>query len=207
MSRLNLLEKGKSYTFRSYFEMAYDIEDILSEFGVSFDIQELSFPMAEVAVSEVEMLRATLTSYIKRISLNSEAARREILVAPILLKVTELSDSKLKIEYPLIVDDHLKGELDYLVKGQQDLLVIEAKNGDISKGFTQLAVELIALAKLEPGQKILYGAVTMGDIWLFGRFDVENKRITRDLPLRPVPRDLDRVMSILMGVLTNCSSL
>lgn len=207
MSRLNLLEEGKSYTFRSYFEMTYDIEDILGEFGVSFDVQELALPTAEMSATVVERLRQTLTGYIKRVPLTSEAARREILVAPILLEVSGLSDSKLKIEYTLTVNNYLKGKLDYLIRGQRNLLVIEAKNADLTRGFTQLAVELIALAKLEPEQKILHGAVTVGDVWLFGQFDVENKHVTRDLPLYPVPQDLDKVMSILMGVLTNCSSL
>ena len=206
MSRLNLLEKGKSYTFRSYFEMTYDVEDILEEFGVGFDVQEVSLPIAEVPIDVVESLRQTLIGYLKRVNLTSETARREILVAPILLNVAELSDSKLRIEYPLAVDDYLKGKLDYLFKGKQSLLVIEAKNADLARGFTQLAVELIALAKLEPDQRVLYGAVTVGDAWTFGQFDVEKKHITRDLSLYPVPNDLGKVMSILMGILTNSSS-
>lgn len=49
--------------------MAYDIKDILEEFGVSFDVQELLLPTAKVSSSEVEELRQTLTGYIKRVSL------------------------------------------------------------------------------------------------------------------------------------------
>ena len=39
----------------------------------------------------------------------------------------------------------LKGSLDYYLYSVGKLLVIEAKNADLAKGFTQLAVELIAL--------------------------------------------------------------
>ncbi len=48
------------------------------------------------------------------------------------------------------------------------LVVVEAKNDDLSRGFTQLAAELRALAQAED-QDILYGgAVTIGDAWRFG---------------------------------------
>ncbi len=44
MSRLNILEKGKSYTFGSYFEMPYEIDEILAEFGIGFRAQKLALP-------------------------------------------------------------------------------------------------------------------------------------------------------------------
>ena len=40
-------------------------------------------------------------------------------------------------------------------------MVVEAKRDDLTRGFTQLAVELIALAMLEDALEVLYGAVTM----------------------------------------------
>jgi len=36
MARPAILQPGQSYTFRQYFEMAYEPEDILAEFGYSF---------------------------------------------------------------------------------------------------------------------------------------------------------------------------
>jgi predicted transposase YdaD len=46
------------------------------------------------------------------------------------------------------VSDHLKGTLDYLLQSRHDLLVMVAKKDDLTKGFTQLAVELIALSQV-----------------------------------------------------------
>lgn len=48
------------------------------------------------------------------ISLSSETARRETLVAPILLEIISICQCQLKIEYPLRVNERLKGTLDYL---------------------------------------------------------------------------------------------
>ena len=201
MSRLNLLEKGKSYTFRSYFEMPYEIDEILSEFGVEYSLEELTLPKINVSPDVVEPLKARLKNDLRIVLLSSETARREILVAPVLTQIARLSESKLRIEYALIVDDYLKGKVDYLVRGKQSVLVIEAKNDDLARGFTQLAVELIALSRVEVNQKVLYGAVTIGNAWLFGCFDVAKQQITQDLSFYRVPEDLHDVMEILMGLL------
>lgn len=46
----------------------------------------------------------------------------------------------------MVVNEQLKSTLDYYLQSQdQELLVIEAKNADMQRGFTQLAVELIAV--------------------------------------------------------------
>lgn len=69
------------------------------------------------------------------------------------------SDCQLRIEYPLAVSKWLKGSLDYLLSASQSLLIVEAKKDDITRGFTQMAVELIALSQVEE-QPFQYGAVT-----------------------------------------------
>ncbi|MBC6475220.1 MAG: hypothetical protein GDA48_22385 [Hormoscilla sp. GM102CHS1] len=55
------------------------------------------------------------------------------------------TQAQLRIEYPLKVNDRLKGDLDYYLYTRSIILVVEAKNADLSRGFTQLAMELIAL--------------------------------------------------------------
>ncbi|MGF1492316.1 MAG: hypothetical protein ACFBSC_07670 [Microcoleaceae cyanobacterium] len=46
-------------------------------------------------------------------------------------------------------------------------MVIAAQRDDLTRGFTQLAVEAIALSMLEDAPDILYGAVTIGTVWTF----------------------------------------
>lgn len=36
MSKQKILQEGTSYTFRSYFELPYDTDEVLSEFGYAF---------------------------------------------------------------------------------------------------------------------------------------------------------------------------
>ena len=145
-----------------------------------------------------------LKQKIKRIlpfvRLNNETARRETLVSPILLEIVDSCQCQLRIEYPLKVSNWLKGNLDYLLRSKNDLLVIEAKNDDLTRGFTQLAVELIALSQVEE-QTIFYGAVTIGDVWRFGRLDRNQKAIVQDISLFKIPDDLENLARVLIGIL------
>lgn len=70
-------------------------------------------------------------------------------------------------------------------------------------GFNQLAVELIAVDKAEDNQEIalLYGAVTLGDIWRFAILDRATKRIIKNMHSHTIPQDTTEVFSILLGIL------
>jgi hypothetical protein len=100
------------------------------------------------------------------------------------------------------VSEQLKGTLDYYLHTQTNLLIIEAKNADLARGFTQLAVELIALEQWTDGQQPrLYGAVSTGDIWQFGVLHRELQTIEQDLNLYRVPADLEDLFRILVALL------
>ncbi len=104
--------------------------------------------------------------------------------------------AKIKVEFPLVVDDRLQGTFDYFLRARHNFLVVEAKNADLSRGFTQLAVELVARDRWaeDSPETRLYGAVSVGDIWKFGFLDREEKRVTEDLTTYSVPRELEDVM-------------
>ncbi|MDM8560992.1 hypothetical protein [Candidatus Parabeggiatoa sp. HSG14] len=101
------------------------------------------------------------------------------------------------------VDDKLGGYIDYLLRANQELIVIEAKKKDIDNGFNQLAAELIALDKYEDNDniQILYGAVTLGDIWKFGTLDRRKKHIVKNIHSYMIPEDTEAVFSTLLGII------
>jgi hypothetical protein len=100
----------------------------------------------------------------------------------------------------LSVNNWLKGNLDYFLKRNTGLLVVEAKNDDLTRGFTQLAVELIAISEVEEVD-VFYGAVTIGDAWRFGRLEKTKQQIFQDVSLYRIPDDLEDLMKILLGIL------
>jgi hypothetical protein len=198
-----ILKPDETYTFRRYFELRFAPADILQELGVSLTRGTIDCPVSNNQISRLFNLKERLEEAIQRVSLTSEAARREVLIAPILLEVAHITESKINIEYPIEINQFLRGDLDYYLQSQHQVLVVEAKHADLTRGFTQLAVELIALDQwIEGDEPILYGAVTTGEIWQFGSFQRENKLITQDLILYRVPTDLEILMQILVGILT-----
>ncbi|NJN32006.1 MAG: hypothetical protein HC824_17475 [Synechococcales cyanobacterium RM1_1_8] len=209
--RRSILKEGQSYTFSEYFKLAVDPEDLLREFGFGLGKAQLALT-SFAGEMDWRSLQSQIEENLTYVDLTSETARREILVAPLLLRICRIAQAKLKIEYPIQVSDRLKGNLDYYLQSQQgdkaNVLVIEAKQADLTRGFTQLAVELIALDQwTESEAPVLWGAVTTGDIWKFGILDRHQKCITQDLNLYRVPADLEALMQILIAVLAGRAAI
>ncbi len=198
-----ILLPDKSYSFRSYFKMRWSIVDILQELGIGFGKGKIVVPgAAAVDPDRLEALRARVQATAARVNLASEAARREALIFPVLFEVAELTGAQMEIEYSVEVSRYLYGELDYLLRTRQNAVVVEAKNADLVHGFTQLAVELVALdGWVETDAPILYGAVTTGDIWQLGSFDRAKRLITQDVELYRVPTDLASLMGSIVAML------
>jgi len=198
MLNLSLLKEDESYTFRSYFEMPYEPEEILAQFSYRLEIGEWTWPVAP-APPQTPALKNRIRQLLPLVSLTSETARRELLVAPVLTEVALHCRVPLRLEYPLMVNNWLKGSLDYLLRGKNILLVVEAKKDDLTRAFVQMAVEMIALAQVEP-QAQIYGAVTIGSIWQFGQILGDPRTIRQDLTLYRVPEDLESVAGILSAM-------
>ncbi|MGB7413228.1 MAG: hypothetical protein WA902_03385 [Thermosynechococcaceae cyanobacterium] len=202
MGRTAILDPAESYSFSKYAELSFDTADILAEFGVTLHSGALQLPL-QLPINP-EPLNIELQENLTLVDPASEIARREALIFPILRTVCKFIQAPLKIEYPVRVSPQLRGSLDYFIPTPHSLLVIEAKNADLSKGFTQLAVELIAVDQwIDSPAPILYGAVTTGDTWKFRLFQRQEKQLHKDINTYAVPHDLSRVLSILFGVTMN----
>ena len=151
--------------------------------------------------SRLQDLRQQIEETLPYVALNSEAAKREILIAPVLSRVAVTCRRILRIDYSLKINEQLQGTLDYFLQSTHSLVVVEAKRDDLTRGFTQLAVELIALAMLEDAPEILYGAVTMGQVWVFGTLERSARLVTRDLASYTLPDDVEDLVRILVGIL------
>ncbi|MFQ3612496.1 MAG: hypothetical protein SNJ68_02125 [Cyanobacteriota bacterium] len=198
MLNISILQEDESYTFRSYFEMPYEPDDILAQFGYQLEIVELELPTAP-SPPQIQTLKNRIRQSLPLVSLSSETARRELLVAPILTEVALHCRVPLRLEYPLMVSNWLKGSLDYLLRGENTLLVVEAEKDDLTRGFVQMAVEMIALAHVENRPQI-YGAITTGSIWQFGTLVVKEQYIQQGLTLYRVPEELETIAGILTGI-------
>lgn len=203
----SILRKERSYTFSDYFELAYPTEDVVAEFGYRYELTKLALPRAELA-HPLNQLQEMFYRRLPHISMTSEAAKREVLIAPILMELLDHLDAKIDIEYPVYVSEHLKGNIDYLVRSQQQFVVVEAKKADMERGFTQLAVELIAMdQRTEEPCEHIYGAITIGELWRFGALVRRQKLILKDIDSFRVPLDLGDLFKVLLGILQSAPAV
>jgi hypothetical protein len=202
-----ILLPGESYSFSRYFEMPFTLDDILLDLDCTIDRTKLNLPYVQ-NLPDLALLRKQLVRNRKRMRLENETARREAFVSPVLLEVCEVADRQLQTEYAIAVNDYLKGNLDYYIGSSRlpeqelGLLVVEAKQSDLVRGFTQLAIELIALDQWTRSKTpLLYGAVTTGEVWQFGAYHREGKQILADQEQYELFNDLDRLVGVLLGIL------
>ncbi len=202
MSHPSILDLNQTYTFSKYFELNADPEELFAELGVKLESQNLDLPKAPRSPQFLSGLESRINRGLQLIDVTTDIARREILISPILFEVCSLLNQKIKIEYAVNVSNWLRGNLDYLIQSDSQLLVIEAKNADIARGFVQLGAEMIALDQWTTSiAPRVYGAVTTGDVWKFGILDRSNKVLYRDTNVYAVPTNLELLVSILLGII------
>lgn len=182
-----ILPDDVSYTFADYFRLRIDIEELLIHFGYAYQVANYCLPRSTRLLERLPDLRNRIEESLPYVSLNNELARREFLIAPVLLEVVHYIQAKIRTEFPISVSAQLKGTVDYYVQQANNLLIVEAKNADLQQGFVQLAVELVAFDQwLTPDAPLLYGGGIDGQylaIWHSGPYGQ-----TDHTGFQPVPR-------------------
>lgn len=197
-----IFKKDQKYTFSDYFELNNPTKEIIAAFGYQYQFAELALPHTTKPLNSLDKLRDTYVHKLPLISLNSEIAKREFYISPLLLELLDYVSAEINVEYPLEAGENLSGTLDYFIQFKGNFVIIEAKKGDLEKGFNQLAVELIALDKLlEIPATCLYGVVTVGDIWRFGVLSRPDKLLKKDMNAYILPAQLAQLLSIFLGIL------
>ena len=141
---------------------------------------------------------------------NTEKARSELLIVPVLLELRRHFSRKISIfsGVNFTVDAHLglNGSCDFLVTYSENLLlittpiitIVEAKKEDLNGGLGQCIAEMLAAQRfnLSEGNIIpgIYGTVTSGTVWKF--LKLRGDRVFIDLTEYYL-KDLDQVLGIL----------
>jgi hypothetical protein len=200
-----LLDPEQSYTFSKIFDLRPEVDRLVAELGYSLRRTPLALPTYTGGLDRLGDLRQRLEEILPYVNLANEATRREVLISPVVMEVVHYTQAQLRIEYPVKVNNQLQGYVDYLLRTQRQLIVIEAKQEDMTNGFTQLATEMIALDQWSemPSQSQVIGAVTTGNLWQFGRLDRTTKIIEQGLNSYRVIEDLEPLLRILINCLWN----
>jgi hypothetical protein len=134
----------------------------------------------EVSPTLVEELRFVEEYIDTRVS---EFAIRESLIFPVLKEVYRKYADKFSLWSHRFIkyDDVLVGTPDYFISkrselgktvlGKPLLLMTEAKKNDFDEGWAQCLAEMIAAQKLNAKDLTVYGIVTDGQVWQFGKLE------------------------------------
>lgn len=167
-------------------EMSYS-EFTLAKVKKTFDLTTSEAAEIFAAVSELECsdyLTETLRYNVPlALASNSEKARSEMIIAPILIDVSKQLQSRFSlfsgIEFNVDNEKGLNGYCDFIISSSSErlfvtapvMMLVEAKNEDIKGGLGQCVAEMCAaqLFNEREGNEIpaIYGVVTSGTNWKF----------------------------------------
>ncbi|RKU13737.1 hypothetical protein C6503_15835 [Candidatus Poribacteria bacterium] len=144
----------------------------------------------------------------------SDAARRKTIIFPVLKESYKAYADQyaLWIKQSIAYDDILNGTLDYFISTRSELgktvvgspliLLAEAKKNDFEQGWGQCLAELVAAQKInEDAAFPVYGIVTDGTLWQFGRLIGDTFTQNRaDFALTNLPTLFGAVNSVFNAV-------
>nr|VFJ45553.1 MAG: hypothetical protein BECKFM1743A_GA0114220_1002612 [Candidatus Kentron sp. FM]VFJ45640.1 MAG: hypothetical protein BECKFM1743C_GA0114222_1002812 [Candidatus Kentron sp. FM]VFK06815.1 MAG: hypothetical protein BECKFM1743B_GA0114221_1002511 [Candidatus Kentron sp. FM] len=176
--------------------MSYTNFKTIDDIKTKFDIRIVSHDALFTDKEGMEDIRisANLSESLQdniplALNINTEKARSELIIAPVLLEVRRLLEKKVSffsgIEFNVDEKLGLSGYCDFLLSNSPDqvflespvVCVVEAKNENIRSGYGQCIAEMIA-AKLFNDRKALsvpyiLGAITTGSNWKFLKYQQE----------------------------------
>lgn len=161
----------------------FDLAKVKQEFGLSLGETENLFHGVQESEPSV-LLRTLLEENINlAIAINSEKAKSEFLIAPILAEVRRKLNYQISLfsgkEFTIEPSRGLNGFCDFILSASQEqylinapvLIIIEAKNDNIIAGLGQCVAAMVAAQifnqQREQPREQIYGAVTNGTNWKF----------------------------------------
>jgi hypothetical protein len=156
------------------------IAQVQTEFGISY--LEKDFLEVEPMIVSTHFLSEFLFTRENIDVFTSEAARTDLVITPLLREIYKqyYQSTSFWIQKSIAFTDQLQGTPDYMIATKSVLgksvletpllVVVEAKKNDFEQGWGQCLAELIAAQGLNKQvQKTVYGIVTDGELWKFGK--------------------------------------
>jgi hypothetical protein len=124
------------------------------------------------------------------LSINTEKARSELIIAPILVELRRLMNHQISlfsgVDFTVNPEQGLNGVCDYIISRSPDqlfittpvLIIIEAKNENIKAGLAQCIAAMVAAHIFNEREgndiSVLHGAVTTGSVWKFLKLQAQS---------------------------------
>lgn len=190
------------------------LRQLVQEFNLTLEEKMRLFPNVQ-PISPTELLSMTLQETLPlATAINSEKARAELIIAPVLLEVKRKMNYQIGLfsgnDFTVDTSRGLNGSPDFLITRSPEqyyisapvMTIVEAKNENINLGLGQCGAEMLAAQIFNERENypvnVIYGCVTTGVLWKFLR--LQNQTLFIDIieiPIEPVERLLGIFLQIL----------
>ncbi|MBD2203737.1 hypothetical protein H6G33_21305 [Calothrix sp. FACHB-1219] len=189
----------------------FTIEKVKQDFHLTTVEGVRFFPDSLQPIQPSPRLQAILEDLPWAIAVDTEKARSEVIINPVLLEVRRILKASISVfsgeEFNVDASIGLNGVCDFLISRSPEqltveapaIVIVEAKKSDLKSGIGQCMAEMVAAQKFNEakGQSItaVYGTVSSGTQWRF--LKLEGQTVTIDLTDYPLP-PLETVLSFLV---------
>jgi hypothetical protein len=186
----------------------FSLAQVVERFDLTVSERPGLFEAAPVLEISPHLREALAFNVPLALAVNSEKARSEFIIAPIMLEIKKLTNYALFSGVEFNVDENvgLNGFVDFLVSQDPEqlfikspvIVIIEAKRDDLASGLGQCAATLFGAQQFNQQHQIdngtLIGAITTGTIWRF--IKISGKNLQVDLEEYSI-RDIGKILGIL----------
>jgi hypothetical protein len=193
----------------------FTLSKVVQDFGLTL-VEGDSFLPPTKGVLPSPYLEEFVTKNLQlAIALNTEKARSELIICPLLIAVKEalpnigfFSGEEFNVDISLglngICDYILSQSIEQLYVTAPVAMIVEAKKEDLKGGLGQCIAEMVAAWKFNQEQQnminTIYGVVTTGTVWRFLR--LKDTTVTIDLNEYSLP-PIEGIMSRLLQMVSS----
>ena len=189
----------------------FTIDKVKQDFGLK-TIERVRFlPNSVEIIPDSQRLQNILEDLPWAIAVDTEKARSEVIINPVLLEVRRILNQQISVfsgeEFNVDASIGLNGVCDFLISRSPEqltieapaILIVEAKKSDLKSGIGQCISEMVAAQIFNQAKEksinTIYGCITSGTQWRF--LKLEAQTVTIDLTDYPLP-PVEQIVSFLM---------
>lgn len=189
----------------------FTLSEVVRRFQLTLDETTDLFPNVPEADLRPEFQAYLNLTLPLALATSTEKARSEFIIAPILAELWVLNDRKIGVlsgvDFSIDESQGLVGVCDYIITRIPEqlyvkapvLMLVEAKNEDLKRGYAQCIAEMVAARTFNEREQsaveTIYGVVTIGELWRFLTLQGDTVRI--DARSYHIER-LAKIMGILL---------
>ncbi|MEO1561136.1 MAG: hypothetical protein AAFS12_16440 [Cyanobacteria bacterium J06632_19] len=189
----------------------FTIDKVKQDFGLRTVEGVRFFPESVEPISPSPRLKGVLEDLPWAIAVDTEKARSEVIINPVLLEVRRILNQEVSVfsgeEFNVDASVGLNGVCDFLISRSPEqltveapaIVIVEAKKSDLKSGIGQCISEMVAAQRFNETRgkfiNTIYGCISSGTQWRF--LKLEAQTITIDLMDYSLP-PVEQIVSFLV---------